>query len=224
MANRSYGQYCGLALALDRIGDRWTLLIVRELLPGPARFGELHDALPGIATNLLTRRLRDLEDAGLLERTTLPAPANVPVYELTPLGRALGPVVREISLWGVRFMEGAEFQRPANPRSMVMGMSVMASTVSIDGLEATLHLLLDGYDIAITLDGEQADFSLGAPPESDASIATDYEPLVAMLKGRATPHELIDDGKIVITGDADAAMCLFELFRRVRESTSAALA
>jgi DNA-binding HxlR family transcriptional regulator len=221
MANRSYGQYCGLALALDRIGDRWTLLIVRELLPGPARFGELHEALPGIATNLLTRRLRDLEEAGLLERKTLPSPANVPVYELSALGQGLGPVVREISLWGVRFMDDAEFERPANPRSMVMGMSVMASTVSIDGLNARLHLLLDGYDISTVMDGQQADFSLGVPPEPDAKIETDYEPLIAMLRGRATPDEMIAEGTVVITGDQDAAMSFFELFRRVRESMAA---
>jgi len=221
MANRSYGQYCGLALALDRIGDRWTLLIVRELLPGPARFGELHEALPGIATNLLTRRLRDLEEAGLLERTTLPAPANVPVYELSLLGEGLGPVVREISLWGARFMEDAEFQRPANPRSMIMGMSVMASTVSMEDLDATVHLLLDGYDISIVMDGASADFSLGIPPEADAGIETDYEPLVAILKGRATPDELIAEGKVVISGDESAARSFFELFRRVRESMAA---
>jgi len=218
MANRSYGQYCGLALTLDRIGDRWTLLIVRELLPGPARFGELHQALPGIATNLLSRRLRDLEEAGLLERTTLPAPANVPVYELTALGRGLGPAVREISLWGVRFMEDAEFRRPANPRSMIMGMSVLASTLPLEGLDSTLHLLVDGYDISIVIDGEKAAFSLGAPTEPDALIETDYEPLVAVVNGRATPDELIADGQIVIGGDADAVVSFFELFRRARES------
>ena len=96
---RSYGQYCGIARALDVVGDRWALLVVRELLYlGPRRFRDLQAALPGLAPNLLTRRLRELERAGVLARATLPEPARVPVYGLTRRGRELEPVLRALLL------------------------------------------------------------------------------------------------------------------------------
>jgi DNA-binding HxlR family transcriptional regulator len=98
---RSYGQYCALARALDVIGDRWTLLIVRELSLRPCRFGALAEALPGLATNLLTVRLRSLEAAGIIARNG----ESRAVYELTPRGAALGPVMKELIRWGAGEME-----------------------------------------------------------------------------------------------------------------------
>ena len=97
---RSYGQFCGLAKSLDVIGDRWTLLIVRELLiRGPSRYTDLRRGLPGIPTNLLADRLRDLEDAGLLSRDVSPGPAAVPVYALTARGEALETVIAALGRW-----------------------------------------------------------------------------------------------------------------------------
>jgi DNA-binding HxlR family transcriptional regulator len=98
---RSYGQYCALARALDVIGDRWTLLIARELLLRPCRFGELADALPRVATNLLTERLRALETAGVVARTG----GSPTLYELTPRGAGLAPVMHELIRWGAAEME-----------------------------------------------------------------------------------------------------------------------
>lgn len=100
---RSYGQYCGVARALDVIGGRWTLLIIRELLVRPARYGELQDGLPGIATNLLAARLRDLEDAGLIRRK-LDEDAMAVVYELTSRGEGLRPTVEELVKWATPLM------------------------------------------------------------------------------------------------------------------------
>ena len=104
MSNRSYNQYCGLAYALDIIGERWTLLIVRELIPGPRRFTDLLDGLPGISTNLLSERLKSLEQQGLLCRRILPPPAGSTVYELTSLGRALENSLIELGKWGSQFV------------------------------------------------------------------------------------------------------------------------
>ena len=91
---RSYGQYCTLAKTLDVVGGRWTLLVVRELLGGPRRFGDLMDGLPGIGTNLLSERLRELQEAGVIEKRVLPPPAGSTVYELTARGQALEKACR----------------------------------------------------------------------------------------------------------------------------------
>src|SRR3990170_6820297 len=99
--HRRYGQYCPIAYALDLIGERWALLVVRELMHGPKRYTDLAETL-GIGTNILAARLRDLEACGLVTKRTLPPPAASRVYELTEYGRALRPVIRELALWGAR--------------------------------------------------------------------------------------------------------------------------
>src|SRR5215212_5635594 len=101
MAKR-YEQYCPMAHALDLVGDRWALLVIRELMHGPKRYTDLVERLPGIGTNILASRLRDLEAAGILARRLLPPPAASRVYELTEYGRELRPVIRELALWGAR--------------------------------------------------------------------------------------------------------------------------
>jgi len=101
---RTYGQHCGLARALDRVGERWTLLVVRELLVGPARYTDLRAALPGMATNLLADRLRALEAEGIVARRELPPPAASTVYELTEVGRDLEDAVHALIRWGGRWM------------------------------------------------------------------------------------------------------------------------
>jgi DNA-binding HxlR family transcriptional regulator len=99
---RGYDQYCPVAHALDLIGDRWALLVVRELIHGPKRYTDLAEHLPGIGTNILAARLRDLEASGIVAKRTLPPPAASRVYELTDYGRELRSVVRELALWGAR--------------------------------------------------------------------------------------------------------------------------
>src|SRR6476661_7189156 len=102
---RSYGQYCSIARALDLVGDRWTLLIVRELLlQGACRFTDLKNGLPGIATNLLSTRLKELEDAGLVAREDAPPPVATVLYTLTDRGLALEPVLKALGLWGLQLM------------------------------------------------------------------------------------------------------------------------
>src|SRR5271169_1729747 len=102
---RSYGQYCAVAKALDVIGDRWTLLIVRELfLRGPCRYTDLRNGLPGVATNLLADRLRELELAGVVSREEAPPPVATTLFELTPRGRELSPVLDALGSWGISLM------------------------------------------------------------------------------------------------------------------------
>jgi|SRR6266550_3015397 DNA-binding HxlR family transcriptional regulator len=99
---KHYEQYCPMAHALDLVGERWALLVVRELMHGPKRYTDLADGLPGIGTNILASRLRDLESCGIVAKRTLPPPAASRVYELTDYGRDLRPAMRELALWGAR--------------------------------------------------------------------------------------------------------------------------
>src|SRR2546422_279223 len=105
MPKRSYGQFEGLATALDAVGERWTLLLVRELLLGPRRYKDLLEGLPGIGTNLLARRLKELQAAGVIDKRVLPAPAGSAVYELTERGRGLEPALIALAGWGLAAME-----------------------------------------------------------------------------------------------------------------------
>src|SRR5260370_4833141 len=112
---RSYGQYCSIAKALDVVGDRWTFLIIRELLiRGACRYTDLKNGLPGIATNLLSGRIRELESAGLIEREDAPPPVATTLFHLTEAGAQLQPALDAIGRWGVRYMaepaEGDEFR------------------------------------------------------------------------------------------------------------------
>src|SRR5688500_14334398 len=102
MTNRSYGQFCGLARALETVGERWALLLVRDLLAGPRRYSDLRRGLPRIPTNVLAARLRELEDAGVVERQLLPRPETGFVYALTALGQELEPALRALGRWGAR--------------------------------------------------------------------------------------------------------------------------
>src|SRR5574338_1433207 len=121
MNNKSYNQFCGLAYALDVIGERWTLLIIRELFAGPRRFTDLMGGLPGISTNLLTDRLRDLEQRGLIIKRTLPPPAASTVYELTRLGRGLENTLLAMGKWGSQFVpEHPEHDVILNPNSYAL--------------------------------------------------------------------------------------------------------
>src|SRR5919199_1777683 len=104
MGRRSYGQFCGIARALDLVGERWALLVVRELVLGPKRFSDLRAGLPGIGTNVLTTRLRELEAGGVIARRELPPPAGSTVYQLTEYGRELQPVLLALGRWGARSM------------------------------------------------------------------------------------------------------------------------
>lgn len=105
MARRSYRQFCGLAKALDVVGERWTLLIVRNLLLGPRRYSDFMDELPGVTTNLLAKRLHELEAAGLVEKERLPPPVPAVLYRLTADGAALEPAIMELARWGGRYLD-----------------------------------------------------------------------------------------------------------------------
>jgi DNA-binding HxlR family transcriptional regulator len=153
VSNKSYQQYCGIAAALDRVGDRWTLLILRELSFGTQRFTDLRAALPGIASNLLTERLRDLEDSGLVEQRELPAPAARTVYALTAEGRRIVPVLRALAQFGLPFLADP-VEGEVRPRTAVFGgLGAMFDPAAAAGRDLLLRFDLDGEQLWLQVRG-----------------------------------------------------------------------
>ncbi|MDZ7790079.1 MAG: winged helix-turn-helix transcriptional regulator [Xanthomonadales bacterium] len=193
---RSYDQYCGLARALDHVGHRWTLLVVRELLLGPKRFSDLRDALPGIASNLLTDRLRHLEADGLVARRELPPPAARTVYELTPAGRDLEEAVHALVRWGGRWMlrgpEGDTFRAPWLALALdALGVGDRLAGVVLDLVTADERVRLtsrDGRVVALAPDDAPADATLTAEPATILGLAAGaVEPAQARRSIEAEP-------------------------------------
>ncbi len=146
MPRKSYEQYCTIATALDRIGDRWTLLVMRELSFGEQRFTDLRAALPGIASNLLTERLRDLEAAGLVEQHELPPPAARTVYRLTRDGVRIRPVLRALAQFGMPYLSDPEADE-VRPRMAVFGgAGALFDAGAAAGKDLRVRFLLDGEE------------------------------------------------------------------------------
>jgi len=156
---RAYDQYCGIAHALDLVGERWALLVIRELTRGPMRYTDLVDHLPGIGTNILAARLRDLEAGGVIARRQLPPPAASRVYELTEYGQALKPVLRELGLWGARSLGPPTHEDELFPGWLANVIDTMLSPVAPPGrFEFRV-----GNEVASLVDGEAREGSIEDP-------------------------------------------------------------
>jgi DNA-binding HxlR family transcriptional regulator/putative sterol carrier protein len=204
MSKRSYNQYCAVARAMDVVGERWTLLIVRELLTGPKRFKDLLKGLPGIGTNLLTARLKDLEGYGVVRRATLPPPAASRVYELTELGRSLEPVVMGLARWGLEFLGASREEDDRQPAwAMVALKSVLKSEATGETRESYEFRVDDEVFHAWIADSE-TDVQQGSAPDPDLVVRSDTQTLLAMAAGRIEPTEAVASGAIRIEGDQAA--------------------
>jgi DNA-binding HxlR family transcriptional regulator len=209
--SRSYGQQCGVARALDLLGERWTLLLIRELMRGPKRFKDLQDGLGGIGTNLLSSRLKSLEETGVVERTTLPSTVPVPGYALTARGEALRPALSELALWGFDLLDpdGLEELRS---RSAWAAMTMCAQ---MDRDQRRPPDGIFGFEVGderfwLRVAGGRSTLRDGAPPlEAEASLAADRDAFFAIAAGVSDP----DSAGAEITGDRQLMLRLFETFR-----------
>jgi DNA-binding HxlR family transcriptional regulator len=182
---RSYEQYCSVAKALDVVGDRWSLLIVRELLlRGPCRYTDLQYGLPGIATNLLADRLRELEEAGVVERIEEPPPIAATVYRLTPRGKELAPVVQALGQWGADLMiqvsEDEEF------RSHWLAFPVAHSLVDRDPGKSPITIEVRTGDRPMLIESRAGGFRArpGTVEKPDAIVAGSPDVVLGLLTGR----------------------------------------
>ena len=206
---RSYGDPCGIARALEIVGERWALLVVRELLLGPKRFTDLRAGLPHVGPDVLSQRLRELEQAGVIRRGKLPPPAGSQVYELTDWGRRLEPVLLRLGRWGSR----APFP-PGDGKlgvdSLVLTLKTLYDPSRADGLIGSVfELSLDGQPFELRPASERLEAARGAARDPQATIATDPRTLEAVLwHGRP-----LRSAELTMVGDRRAAQRFLRLFR-----------
>jgi DNA-binding HxlR family transcriptional regulator len=178
---RPYRLLCPIARGLDRLGDRWALLILRDLHAGPARFKDLEQGLTGIATNLLTTRLQELQEDGLIRRRE--AEPGVRVYELTKLGRRTDAVIFALAEFGARFPAEPDLRRPGNLRLIVVPLK-MTLQQAVDGDTPTAtELWVDDEAFALRVANGQVSVQAGPAPDASVSVAMAYEPMLAVWEG-----------------------------------------
>jgi DNA-binding HxlR family transcriptional regulator len=188
---RTYNDRCGIARALDLVGERWAVLVVRELLLGPKRFTDLRAGLPMLGPDVLSQRLRDLEEAGVVTRRVLPPPAASRVYELTEWGAQLEPALLALGCWGSRAPYPSD-DAPLGIDSVVLALKTMFAPVA--GFAAAYELRLGDQVFSIRVDGEAIEASRGAPDLPDAVIDTDPSTLAAVLWHDRPVSELTTSG------------------------------
>jgi DNA-binding HxlR family transcriptional regulator len=200
---KRYGQRCPVARALDVIGERWTPLIVRELLTGPKRYTDLVDGLPGIGTNVLATRLGDLQTHGIVEKRTLPPPTPVVVYELTEAGRALGPVLRELRTWGSQYGPAPE------PGDAVRPAWILASAANrLPGLKPgrTCEIRIGQEHFALSGDGGVIAGSASSP---DAVVTIEPSVFLRLAAGKLDAARASAQSEIA--GDEELARHVVEI-------------
>jgi DNA-binding HxlR family transcriptional regulator len=198
---RCYRQFCGLARALDMVGERWTLLIVRDMLLGPRRYSDLLQGLPGLTTNLLARRLKEMEAAGLIERVETPPPARASVYQLTPMGRELEPVVMALGRWGGRFLEAGP---DANDTVNIGWGLVSLKRRYVGGYRGTVELQVGERIFQVRMTPDYFDVREGTPWDPQLRIGAEQATLAALFFRGASAGALLDEGRIELEGERAA--------------------
>jgi DNA-binding HxlR family transcriptional regulator len=206
--SRSYGDACGIARALDVVGERWALLVVRELLLGPQRFSDLRRALVGASSNVIADRLRELEGRGVVRRRKLAPPAGSRVYELTEWGRELEPIVLALGSWGVR----APFPPAPTTLSATSVLLFLRTSAHPDPkAPSTIYRLeLDDRVWTIRTAAGQVHVQAGEPTRADVSLRADPETLNALLDDPAALDAAMSDGSVVAAGDLSALRRLLQ--------------
>jgi DNA-binding HxlR family transcriptional regulator len=207
-AVRRYDDPCGIARALDVIGDRWALLVVRELIFGPKRFRQLQSGLHGVSPNVLSQRLRDLEQAGVVRRHVLDPPASVAVYELTSRGRALEPILLELGRWGSQ--EPVTTSTELSVNALLLALKTVFDPAA--AVDATFALRVDGEWFRIMVADESIDITRARTAQPDVTFETDVTTLRSVAFGREPLTAAERDSRLTVTGDRRAAERFARMF------------
>lgn len=224
---RSYDQYCAVARGLDVIGERWTLLIVRDLLLGPLRYKDLLEGLPGIGTNLLADRLQEMERLGLVERAVLPPPAGSSVYQLTEAGQGLEPALMALGRWGARYLPGGPKKSDVLvPRAYFVAIRAAFKAELAQGLRETYEFRIGDLGVfEVRVEDGRALTAERQASNPDAVFTMNVETLNDLLFHVVAPTKAIASGRVTVKGDSAALERFIKLFglRPLPSVASAAL-
>ena len=213
VSRRRYDDACGTAHALDLVGERWALLVMRELMLGPKRFSDIRADLPGLSANVLTQRLEGLERSGLLIRRRLPPPASAQVYELTEWGYEAEPIVQALGRWAAR-SPAHDPTLPLSGTSLMLSFRTMFDAKAAADMKARIGFRIGHETFAVRIEGDKIDAARGDPEGADLILTGPAEAMAALVYGGVPLESLEADGMVRVEGDrglADAFARLFAL-------------
>ncbi|MET0271700.1 MAG: winged helix-turn-helix transcriptional regulator [Phenylobacterium sp.] len=208
---RSYDDACGTAHALDLLGERWALLVTRELMMGPRRFGDLRASLPGISANVLTQRLEGLEAAGVLRRRKLPPPASVQVYELTEWGLEAEPILLSLGKWAVRSPRH-DPTLPLSPVALMLSFRAKFEPARAARLDVSIGFRFGAEAFSVGVRDGVLITERGEPASPDARVTGSPPAVAGLVYGKVPLAALTGQGALAITGDAAALTRFADLF------------
>ncbi len=220
LTKRRYEDACGAAHALDLVGERWALLVIRELMLGPKRFGDIRAGLPGISANVLAQRLEGLEEAGVLVRRRLPPPASAQVYELTAWGYEAEPIFQSLGRWAAR-SPSHDPRLPLSAVSLLLSFRTMIDPERAKGIDARIGLRLGQETFLVRLAGGRIRAVRGAAAGTDLIITGTAEAVAAAVYGGVKLSALEAERAVTIEGDrllAERFVTLFPLPPKVERS------
>jgi DNA-binding HxlR family transcriptional regulator len=216
---RAYGQYCGLARAAELVGERWALLIIRDLLVGPRRFTDLRRGLPRIPTNVLSDRLKELEENGIVRRRVLPRPAASVVYELTDYGQQLEEVVMKLGLWGAQALGEPRPDEIITTDSIVMALRSTFVPEQARGLRAGFELRLGEITVHARVDDGSLAAGVGGLADPDVVLETGPA-IKAIMAGEVAPTEALANGSVRLSGPPELFDRFAEVFQIPRRAST----
>lgn len=216
MSPRTYGQYCGLANALDVLGERWTLLVLRELLTGPKRFSDVLDGLPGVGTGLLTTRLRQLEAEGLIARRRLRPPAGSVVYELDDAGRELEPVLYGLARWGSARLGPPSEEQAFRPHWAMIAMRGSHDPEAAAGIDQVHEFAIGDELFHATVEDGRVELHDGPGRRPDVRVHADPRTFAELAHDPRTAQAALTDGRLTVEGDRDAIRSCLAIFAPAR--------
>jgi DNA-binding HxlR family transcriptional regulator len=211
VGRRKYGEGCAVSHALDVIGERWALVVVRELLLGPKRFTDLRAGMPGASPDVLAQRLRELTVAGVVRQRKLPPPAGSHVYELTEWGAELEPVVTHLGRWGSR-SPAMPYDADRSTDSLVLSLRALFDRQAALGFSATIALRLGEDHFSIEVDDGQLQLARGDTEQATATLDTNLHTVAALLYGGRALDDAVRTGELTISGETAAVARFFQLF------------
>lgn len=212
MTRRTYGQFCGLARALEMVGERWSLLVVRDLVLSPKRFTDLQQGLPRIPSSILSARLNELEDAGVLRRRVLPQLDAAVIYELTEYGSELEQIVLQLGRWGARSLGEPDAEDAFSTETAILALYATFRPESAHDIQVSYELRFGPFVLHALVNKGELEVAEGEYPEADLIVSASPQ-IRALMAGEVSPFEALENGTVEIEGDPALLSLFTNLFQ-----------